>query len=403
MAGGAEHLSLADDVRGDRVEDGVRHLAGDKARPDQTVQLELVGRKVLADLLGEQLHVGRADGFVRVLRARLGLVNARLAGIVVLAVAAADKAGGGGGRLVGESQRVGTHIGDQTGKTVLTQLDALIQLLRDAHGAARRHVQLAARLLLEGRGDERGRRGALFLAALDLADSERLSGDGVHHAHRLLLILQLGLAAAVAIVARGERSAVLGREQRLDRPVFLGHERADLVFAVDDQTGRDALHTACGQTALDLAPQERRELIAYDTVEDTARLLRVDQIDVDVARTCDARADSLLGDLVKGHAAGIFVLELEQLLDVPRNRFSLAVRVSREIDEVRLADLAADFLDDFIFTLDRHIFRLEIMLQIDAHFLFRQIAQMSHGRLDHVIRAQILANGLCLGRRLHDY
>ena len=61
---------------------------------------------------------------MRVLRARLGLVNARLAGIVVLAVAAADKAGGGGGRLVGESQRVGTHIGDQTGKTVLTQLDA---------------------------------------------------------------------------------------------------------------------------------------------------------------------------------------------------------------------------------------------------------------------------------------
>ena len=91
MAGGAEHLSLADDVRGDRVEDGVRHLTGDKARPDQTVQLELVGRKVLADLLGEQLHVGRADGFVRVLRARLGLVNARLAGIVVLAVAALMK------------------------------------------------------------------------------------------------------------------------------------------------------------------------------------------------------------------------------------------------------------------------------------------------------------------------
>ncbi len=140
---------------------------------------------------------------------------------------------------------------------------------------------------------------------------------------------------------------VLCREQRLDRPVFLGHERADLVFAVDDQTGRDALHTACGQAALDLAPQERRELIAYDTVEDTARLLRVDQIDVDVARTCDARADSLLGDLVEGHAARIAVLELEQLLDMPRNRFSLAVRVSREIDEVRLADLAADFLDDF--------------------------------------------------------
>ena len=403
VAGRAEHLSLADDVGGNRVEDSVRHLAGDKARPDEAVELELVGRKVLADLLGEQLHVGRTDGFVRVLRTRLGLVDARLAGIVFLAVAAADKTGGGGGRLVGESKRVGTHIGDKTGKAVFAQLDAFIQLLRDAHRAAGCHVQLAARLLLEGRGDERGRGSALFLAALDFAHGKGLSGDGVHHAHRLFLVFQLGLAVSVAVVAGGELAAVLGREKRLDRPVFLRNERADLVFAVHDQTGRNALHTAGGQTALDLAPEERRQLIADDTVENAARLLGVYQVDVDVARVFDARADRLLGDLVEGDALGIAVLELVQLLDVPRNGFSLAVRVSCEVDEVRLSDLAADFLDDFIFTLDRHVFRLEIVLNIDAHFLFRQIAQMSHGRLDNIVRAQILADGLRLGRRLHDY
>ena len=122
------------------------------------------------------------------------------------------------------------------------------------------------------------------------------------------------------------------------------------------------------------------------------------QIDINIARVLDTRADRLLGDLVKGHAAGILVLELEQLLDVPRNRFSLAVRVSCEIHEIALADFAADFLDDFIFTLDRHIFRLEIVLDIDAHFLFRQIAQMSHRSLDDIVRTEIFSDRLCLGR-----
>ena len=138
---------------------------------------------------------------MRVLRARFGLVGARLAGIVVLAVAALDEACRSSGRLVSQTERVGTHIGDQTGKAVLAQLDALIQLLRDAHGAARRHVQLAAGLLLERRGDERRCGGALFLAALDIADGERLAGNGVDNMHRLLFVFQLGLAVRVAVVA----------------------------------------------------------------------------------------------------------------------------------------------------------------------------------------------------------
>ena len=66
------------------------------------------------------------------------------------------------------------------------------------------------------------------------------------------------------------------------------------------------------------------------------------------------------------------------------------------------ADLTAQLPDDFILTLDRHIFRLEIVLKIDAHFLFRQIAQMPHGSLDHILRPQIFADGLGLGGRLDD-
>ncbi len=92
------------------------------------------------------------------------------------------------------------------------------------------------------------------------------------------------------------------------------------------------------------APQERRQLIANDSVENTACLLCIYQIDINIARVLDTRADRLLGDLVKRSRDGILVLELEQLLDVPRNRFSLAVRVSCEIDEIALADFAADSL-----------------------------------------------------------
>ena len=402
MAGGAEHLSLAHNVRRNRIQNRVRHLARDKARPDQLIQLILVRREILTDLIRQQLNVRRADGFVRILRIALGLEHARLAGIELVAVAPADKARGGGGRLVSQTERVGTHIGDQTGQAVLAQLDAFVQLLRDAHRAARGHVELAAGFLLQGRGDERRRRAALFLAALDLAHGKRLAGNRVHDRLRLLLVFQLHLAGLVAVVARGELTAVRGLEQRLDRPVFLGHERADLVFAVHDQTGRDALHAARGQAALDLAPQEGRQLVAYDAVEDAARLLRVDQIDVNVARVVDAVFDRLLGDLVEGDALGILVPQLKQFLDVPRDRLALAVRVGCEVDEIAFADLAADLFDDFIFSLDRHIFRLEIVLNIDAHFLFRQIAQMPHRRLDHIVRPQVFADGLGLGRRLHD-
>ena len=149
MTGCAEHLTLADDIGGNRIENGVCHLAGHKARPDQAVQLELIGRQVLADFFRQQLHVGRTNGFVRVLRVALGLEHTRLARIIFLAVAAANEARSGSGGLVRQTERIGTHIGDKAGQTVFTEFNTFVQLLRDAHRAARRHIQLAAGFLLQ--------------------------------------------------------------------------------------------------------------------------------------------------------------------------------------------------------------------------------------------------------------
>ena len=101
-------------------------------------------------------------------------------------------------------------------------------------------------------------------------------------------------------------------ERHVEIPVFLGLEDLDLVFAVDDHAGRDRLHAPGGKAPADLAPQQRRELVADDAVENAARLLGVDQVLVDLARGGDALRDNLLRDLVEGHAAGFVVRQTEQ-------------------------------------------------------------------------------------------
>ena len=126
VAGCAKHLSLAHDIGRHRVEQCIRHLAGDKTRPDQLIQLVLVGRQVLTDFVRQQFDIRRPDGFVRVLRVSLSFEHTRLARIVLLAVTPANKARSGGGRLVRQTQRVGTHVGDQTGQAILTQFNAFV-------------------------------------------------------------------------------------------------------------------------------------------------------------------------------------------------------------------------------------------------------------------------------------
>ena len=67
-------------------------------------------------------------------------------------------------------------------------------------------------------------------------------------------------------------------EQRLERPVLAGGERADLALALDDQAHGDRLHAAGRQAAADLARQQRAERVADEAVDDPARLLGVDEV-----------------------------------------------------------------------------------------------------------------------------
>src|SRR3989454_4090184 len=97
------------------------------------------------------------------------------------AVAALDVVARGGERLARDARRVGAHVGDEADRAFRAELDALVEALRDPHGARRLEAELARGLLLEARGDEGRRRVAAPFLALDLGDGPVGAGEPREH------------------------------------------------------------------------------------------------------------------------------------------------------------------------------------------------------------------------------
>ena len=180
-----DHFALCDElvrtvrhVDGDgrAVQFGADHLRGDRALPDQVVELLLGGCAL--DLL--TLDVRRADGLVGLLGAfGLGLVVVPAG--VFLAVEFRDLFLALGQRLLREVHRVGTHVGDQT---------LLVEVLGHGHRLRYGHAQLAARLLLERRGRERRRGVTLCGFLLGLGHRKRGADAALQEGFRLCLGLE---------------------------------------------------------------------------------------------------------------------------------------------------------------------------------------------------------------------
>ena len=143
LIGSAEGMPRADGVDLHRVIPCVRHLAGHKAAPDQLVQPVLFLGQVVLDALRVKAHVAGTDRFVRVLRAFLLAETAGRSGVIRDAVAVGNQFPGRRQRLFRQAQGVGTHIGNQAHGAFPTDFHTLIELLRDRHGAPRRHIEFA--------------------------------------------------------------------------------------------------------------------------------------------------------------------------------------------------------------------------------------------------------------------
>ena len=401
---GAERMPLAVGVDGRGVIDCIGHLAGHEAAPDQLVEPVLIPGQIRLQGLRVEAHIAGPDGLVCVLRGALGFEAAGCTGVVVLAIAFFNVVLGGGKRFLRQAQGIGTHIGDQTHGALAGDVNALIELLRQRHGALGSHVELTGGLLLERGGNKGGRGRAALLSRLDLADGEELALHVGQDGDCLLIVGERGLFPVFAVVVGLEAAFPVRAFQRyVQGPVFLRHESADLVFAFHHQPGGDGLDAACGETAANLSPEQRRELIAHDAIQNPAGLLGVHQIQVDGSRLLDGLGDDALGDLVEGHAPGFAVGQAQQLLNVPGDGFAFSIRVSCQIDGSGSFCSLFQFLDEIRFFFHRDVFRLEIVIQIHAHRALGQIAQMPHAGLDLIIRAKIFSDCLCLGRRFHDY
>ena len=176
--------------------------------------------------------------------------------------------------------------------------------------------------------------------------------------------------------------ARLVEKLRVERPVFLGLEALDLLFALVHHARGDGLHTARGKTAAHLLPKERGQLVAHDAV---------------------ALLHDVLRDLVEGHAPGLLIVQVEQILEMPRDGLALAVRVGCEIDGVALLRGLLQLADQGLLAADGLIIGLEIVLDVDAQLALGQVAQMAHAGLDRVAPAEIFPDGFRLGRRLDDH
>ena len=252
---------------------------------------------------------------MRVLRPRLCFENAGLTGVVFFTVAACYEALRSGGRVVRKAQRVRSHVGDKTNCSLAGYVHALVKLLGNRHRAARGHAQAARRLLLKRGGNERRRGRALLFSALNGLDVKLVLGDGANHLFDFLLAVKLKLFLLSAVKTGNEAALLLGSvECNIQKPVFLGRERLDLVFALNYHARCNRLHATCGQTSAHLAPEQGAELIANNAVKDAARLLRVYQVHVDIARGGNAVVDHLFCYFVKGDALGFFIGQLKHFL-----------------------------------------------------------------------------------------
>ena len=273
----------------------------------------------------------------------------------------------------------------------------------------RREAELAARLLLHGRGHERRIGVAARRLGLDRGDGE---GCGFERGLEVLGLLARADVEALDLAAVGADQAglegfVSRRRQRRDqRPVFAGDEFLDFELAVGHEPQRHRLHAAGRAGAGQLSPQHRGEREADQIVERAAGEISVDQRAVDLARVLHRFADRLLGDGVEHDALDGLLLErvlfLEHFEHVPGDRLALAIRVGGQDQAVGAFDGAGDVVQPLlglVVDLPQH---LEIVVRIDRAILGRKVADMAERSQNLVSGAQILVDRLGLGRRFND-
>src|SRR6266851_105978 len=286
--------------------------------------------KILAHVFRSARNVRGPHRFVRFLRVFLRFVVVRFFREVIRSKSFRNQLAHLLQRIVGDVHGIGAHVGDQRDGAFLAEFHAFVEPLRQAHGALGGVAQaIVSGLLQLGRREGRRRVASFFLLRYR-SDLPFGLADRRDDFVRRFLVSHLDVLALVLTELGFEDGGLAGIQHRVDGPIFLRHEGANELFALHNQTQRHSLHAPRGQSPPHFVPQQRRNLIAHDAVQHAARLLRVHEIGVQLARLLKGRANGFRRNFVEGHAEILFRIDGRHadFVAVPFGCFGLALGVA---------------------------------------------------------------------------
>ena len=186
-------------------------------------------------------------------------------------------------------------------------------------------------------------------------------------------------------------------------------------FTLHQQAHGHRLDPACGEAPGHFFPQQGRHRVAHQSVEDATGLLGVHQLHVELAGLAQGPFDGVLGDLVEHHPLDRH-LGVEQLQQMPADRFPLAVFIRGQEQFISALEGVLELLDDLFLVLRHHIEGLEVVFGVDPGLgpLLRlmarrdlagvvgQVPHMAHGGLHPERPRQEAADCAGLGGALNN-
>ena len=172
------------------------------------------------------------------------------------------------------------------------------------------------------------------------------------------------------------------------------NKRADLTLALHDDAESGGLDAAGGEAVADLLPDETREIVSDESVEDAAGFLSFAEILVDVAGILHCFHHGVFRDLVENNSlrerGAMLAVELGCLGDVPSDRFSFSVGVGREDDFIGTCGEGADLSDDGFLPGADDIVGDEASSDVDGfEVALRKVSDVSDRSLDGVFSVEI--------------
>lgn len=163
---------------------------------------------------------------------------------------------------------------------------------------------------------------------------------------------------------------------------------------------------APGALHADVTLQKGRNLETDDAVFHAPRFLGFHEVFVDRRRIADSLENGRFRDFVKAQALRRFHRQIQNLRQVPRDGFSFAVRVGRQVDFLGLAGRGRKFGDDFALARGHFVIGDETSIDVDAKPAFatgRKIADVALRGHDLEVIAEVTADRFAFFRGFNNY